>query len=96
MSSFQHEVIDDPAFRFLALDDAALIEKHNVNTADAAILALLLRYRQLQPPSDPPTVLVAADSRLVRAAQAEGILTLNPEIVPAADIPAFLAAHSIL
>lgn len=102
MSALQDEVIDVPIFQVLALDDAAvlsgtsLIDKHNVNTADAAILALLLRYRQLQPSSDPAPVLVAADNRLIRAAGAEGLPTLNPELLPAADIPAFLAAHSIL
>jgi hypothetical protein len=36
-------------------------------------------------------VLVAADYRLLRAAGAEGRATLNPETLPAADVPAFLA-----
>ena len=35
---------------------------------------------------------VASDQRLLRAAKAEGLEVLDPEIVPAADIPAFLAA----
>jgi hypothetical protein len=36
-------------------------------------------------------VLVAADQRLVRAAAAEGLATLNPETIPAVDVPALLA-----
>jgi hypothetical protein len=35
---------------------------------------------------------VASDRRLLRAAGAEGLVTLNPETVPAADVPAFLAS----
>jgi hypothetical protein len=35
---------------------------------------------------------VDSDQRLLRAAKAEGFEVLNPEIVEAAGIPAFLAA----
>jgi predicted nucleic acid-binding protein len=35
--------------------------------------------------------LIASDRRLLRAAATEGLATLNPETVPAADVPAFLA-----
>jgi hypothetical protein len=37
-------------------------------------------------------LLVAADARLLRAAAAEGLATLNPGTVAAADVPAVLAA----
>jgi hypothetical protein len=42
-------------------------------------------------PTGDPLVLVAADTRLVRGAAAEGLVTVNPETVAAADVPAFLA-----
>jgi hypothetical protein len=37
-------------------------------------------------------LLVAADERLVRTAQAEGLQAVNPETLSAADVPAFLAS----
>lgn len=37
-------------------------------------------------------ILIAADQCLLRAAAAEGLATLNPEIVSPTDIPALLAA----
>ena len=39
----------------------------------------------------PSCVLVSADQRLLRAAQAEGVQTLNPEQLSAADLPAMLS-----
>jgi hypothetical protein len=36
--------------------------------------------------------MVASDKRLLRAADAEGLKTLNPEIVSAAEVPGILAA----
>lgn len=76
------------------LDGVALTDLHNINSTDASILATYLRRARSQPPSAPACVLVAADRRLLRAAEAEGLRTLNPELVPAADIPAFLAHQS--
>jgi hypothetical protein len=67
------------------------MEQHNVNASDAAILALFLRYRRALPPGAPGCALVAADQRLVQAAQAEGLTTLNPEVVIPADVPTLLA-----
>jgi hypothetical protein len=79
------------------VDDAAifagvaLMEQYNVNATDAAILAVFLRYTQARAPGAPACVLIAADQRLLAAAQAEGLSTLNPETIPVADLPAFLA-----
>jgi hypothetical protein len=36
--------------------------------------------------------MIAADRRLLRAAEAEGFRTLNPELLAAADVPGFLGA----
>ena len=72
------------------LDGVALTDLHNINSTDASILAAYLRYARAQPSHAPPCVLIAADRRLIRAAEAEGLRTLNPELVPAPDMPAYL------
>jgi hypothetical protein len=51
-----------------------------------------LRFARAQSPAAPACLLVTADQRLLRAAAAEGLQTLDPEQLPAADVPAFLAA----
>jgi hypothetical protein len=81
--------IDDTA----VLTGIALADTHNVNSTDAAILAVYLDYARSLSTTDPICVLVAADQRLIRAAAAEGIQTLNPETLPAADVPGFLASR---
>jgi hypothetical protein len=92
------EVRQDPDWSLLTIDDATvlagieLILRHNLNTADGVLLATYLRYQLNQPPGSPTAVLVAADARLLRAATAEGLATLNPEAVAAHDIPALLAS----
>jgi predicted nucleic acid-binding protein len=97
-SLLRAEVVNAPDFTLLTVDDAAvsagvpLIEKHNLNAHDAAILALVMRYLRILPPPTVSCVLIAADQRFLGAAQAEGLKTLNPELVAVADVPAFLAA----
>jgi predicted nucleic acid-binding protein len=96
-SALQTEVINDPDFGILAvefsnvLDGIDLIDRHNLNSADGSILATFLKFAQTQP-SSTACVLVATDRRFLRAAQAEGLKTFNPETVAVADVPAFLAA----
>jgi hypothetical protein len=68
-----------------------MMQRHNLNATDAAILTMLLQVQPNLPPGD-ALVLVAADSRLLRASAAEGLATLNPETVAAADVPALLGA----
>lgn len=55
------------------------IQTHSINATDALVLhaALGLTYH-LRPRGD-DLVLVASDQRLLRAAQAEGLTTFNPE-----------------
>jgi uncharacterized protein len=97
VSALQTEVVDSGDFGFLSIDDATvfasplLIQQHNLNVTDAAIVALLLEFLPTFAPSD-ALILVAADVRLVRAAASEGLTTLNPEAFAAADVPAFLAS----
>jgi hypothetical protein len=68
-----------------------MMRRHNLNATDATILTMLLDFVPHLPAGD-ALVLVAADTRLLRGAVAEGLATLNPETVAAADVPAFLAS----
>jgi predicted nucleic acid-binding protein len=100
MSRFllRDEVLLAPEFLLVTIEDddilagVALTDQHNLNTSDSVILATCLRYARAQPPTAPPCILIAADRRLVRAAQAESLRVLNPEVVAAAGISALLAA----
>lgn len=93
----QAEVITASDFRLLSITDAlvfeslSLMQAHNLNATDAAILATYLNFQRSQPAGAPPCLLVAADQRLLRGGAAEGLVDLNPQFVPAANLPAFLA-----
>jgi hypothetical protein len=85
-----------PDFSLLSIDDATvfasttMMSRHNLNATDAAILTLLIGYSQTLPGGPASCLLIAADRRLLRAAGAEGFPVVDPETVPAADIPALL------
>lgn len=98
VTSLQAEIVDDPDFDLLSIGDAAifasiaLIRRHNLNATDAAILAMLLDYLQALPLARSACILVAADKRLLRSADAEGLKTLDPEALSVNDVPAFLSS----
>jgi len=52
---------------------------HNLNSSDALHLKTLLDVKQALERTRDRVLLVASDKRFLRAAQAEGILTFNPE-----------------
>jgi hypothetical protein len=91
------EILRGAEWDLLTIDDVAvldgidLLQRHNLNATDAAILATYLRYTRSQPTGSLPSILVAADQRLLRAAVAAGLTTLDPEAVAVADIPALLS-----
>ena len=95
-SALENEFIFDPAPVVLSIDDDAILagiammKKHNLNATDAAILVIFLRYVAASGLS--AAVLVAADKRLIRAAQTEGFACIDPELLPAAEVAAFLAS----
>ncbi len=94
-SSVRTEVQTHPDFKVLSISDEdilagiSLTDRYNLNASDASILTAYLRYAFAIADT---CVLVASDMRLLRAASAEGLQTLNPERTPAADIPLFLAS----
>jgi hypothetical protein len=71
------------------LDGVELIQRHNLNSTDAAVLHAWLTHT-LPLRAAVVSVLVASDRRLLRAAVAEGLAVLNPETVASADVPAVL------
>ena len=85
---FDLMTIDDTA----VLAGIALADTHNINSTDAAILTVYLDFSRSLSITDPACVLVASDRRLVRAAAAEGMQTLNPEALLASDVSAIIAS----
>ena len=98
MTSLQEEVIDSGDFGLISISDrmifsaSSLIDRHNLNSSDAAILASYLNFQSRLPAGRPPCLLVASDKRLLRAAFAEGMQTLDPESLLPGEVAAFLAA----
>lgn len=94
-SLLRSDVFVQSRFQLLIVTDADIlssityIQKHNLNSTDAPLLATLLRYAQT---TGETCVLVAADSRFYRSALAEGLAAINPELLPDAGVPAFLAS----
>ena len=96
VSALQSEVVNAPAFGLLPISDEAvfacvlMMRKHNINATDAAVLTMLMEHAQSVGVA--PILLIAADQRLLRAAAAEGLATLNPERVSPGHVPALVAA----
>jgi predicted nucleic acid-binding protein len=97
VSLLQAEILDKDEFGLLTVSDAAILAgieymtRHNLNSSDAAILTTFLRYAQAEAAIGATCVLVAADQRLLQAAQAEALNILNPELLHAAAIASYLA-----
>jgi hypothetical protein len=96
VSTLQREVVNDPDFSLLHASEQAvfgsiaLMRRHNLNSTDAILVALLLDYART--PGAETCVMIAADRRLLRASAAEGMRTVNPEELAAADVPALVAS----
>lgn len=72
-------------FHFLEISDERVLWSipyalsHNLNSADALHLKTLLDVKRALEGTSDQVLLVASDKRFLRAAQAEGIVTFNPE-----------------
>lgn len=76
------------------LHDAELfIPKHNINATDAIILRSALTLQQTLRAAGDDVVVWAADKRLVRAAQAESLAVLDPEVASVDEVRRIGAAH---
>ncbi len=67
-----------------------LIEKHSINSTDAIILRCALDRAAELRADENGLVLLSADDRLLRAAQAEGLPTFNPETDSQSDLDALI------
>jgi predicted nucleic acid-binding protein len=90
------EIVDAVDFTKLASDNPTVLasipfsEKHAINATDAVVLQHAIELAsQLRAVGD-DLVLVVTDRRLLRAAQAEGLLTFDPETQTQAELDAFL------
>jgi predicted nucleic acid-binding protein len=84
-ASFDAEIVQDEGITRASLTSRIIIASfplivaHSINSSDALILKSALTVaRKLRRAGD-DLVLVASDQRLLRAAQAEGLTTFNPE-----------------
>lgn len=90
------EVVDDLDFALLhpseqiVVDSIELIQRHNLNSTDATLLALLLNYASS--PDAGVCVMIASDKRLLRATVPEGLTTFNPEEVRPEDVASIVAS----
>lgn len=84
--TFKAEVMRSGDFEVLSMGDALvlgsapLIQKYNLNATDAIVLGSALETRERLRLQGERLMLLAADKRLVRAAQKEGITAFDPEV----------------
>jgi hypothetical protein len=74
----------------IVFNSIELIQRHNLNSTDATLLALLLNYASS--PDAGVCVMIASDKRLLRATGAEGLTTFNPEEVRPEDVASIVAS----
>ena len=67
-----------------------LIFKHNVNATDALHLHLALSVRQVAEQLGSGMVIVTSDQRLLKAAKAEGLTTIDPEQISESELKKML------
>ena len=93
---FRSEVLDSVDVTKVAVDnrtvDASirLIESHGLNATDAALLQSVIDQRVRQQAQGDDWVIVICDKRRLRAAQAEGLATFDPETQLQPDLDALL------
>jgi predicted nucleic acid-binding protein len=83
LRTFSHALLIDDQ---LLLSSARYAIEHNIHSADAIHLAILLALQAAAVASGDELLCLAADGRLIRAARAEGLTVINPE----ADEPPIL------
>jgi predicted nucleic acid-binding protein len=90
------EVLDPPDFlklpsgNPLILASMRFLDRHAINATDAVVLEAALQLAVPTRAAGNDLVLVASDRRLLRAAQAEGLLTFDPENQTQSELDALL------
>lgn len=96
LKDFDNEVLGAAIFRKLTTTDVIVsgaipfLDKHALNATDAIFLHSALDFATRLRAIGDDLLLIAADRRLLRAAQAEGVLTFDPESQTEADLDALL------
>ena len=70
-------------------DSLDLITRHNINATDALHLHIVLHLQRLLAQFGTDIVLVTSDHRLLNAAEAEGLRTIDPEQASEAELKKF-------
>jgi predicted nucleic acid-binding protein len=92
INTLRVEVIEATDFKQLAVPNDVIvnalpfIERFSVNSNDAVALRIALDVAASLRPAGDDLVLVASDQRLLKAAQAEGLVTFDPETQSPADL----------
>ena len=96
LSVMDREILFSGQFTVLDVDRATvfagipLIRTRNIGATDSAVLAAFLAEADSARNDGDTLLLISSDRRLLRAAAAEGLGTLNPESVTPADLTAIL------
>lgn len=98
LTDFRDEILDAPAVGKISASDALLetaiplVPQHSLNATDCVILRSALDVDlQLRPLGD-GLVLVTSDQRLLKAAQAEGLTTFDPETQSQAELDTLITS----
>jgi predicted nucleic acid-binding protein len=92
MTNFRSEVVDAEEFGTLPVDNEQIlasmsyIERHAINATDAVVLRAAVDLSARLRADGNDVVLVASDQRLFRAAQAEGLISYDPETQTEAEL----------
>ncbi len=98
VSQLRSEVLDSTDLRLQPVDESlvraslSLMEQYSLNATDALVLRSALNLATQLRSAGHKLALVTSDMRLVNAAQAEGLETLNPETDPQARVDELVAA----
>ena len=96
VAQLQAEVLGAAAFQKLPAEDAVIyaslpsLERYAINSSDAVVLQTALNLALTLRADRNDLVLVASDQRLLNAAQAEGLITFNPETQSQAELDALI------
>jgi predicted nucleic acid-binding protein len=97
MTNLVSEIVDHDELNTLPIDNdliaaaIPLIERYALNSTDAVVLRLALELATQLRADGHDLVLVAADQRLLRAAQAERLLSFDPEAQTETDLDGLLS-----
>lgn len=98
MANLRAEVLAAPDFTRLSSDNSLidasipLLDKYAINSSDAICLRAALDLASQSRTTGDDLVLVASDKRLLKAAQTEGLVTVDPETQTQPDLDTLIAS----